>query len=312
MPGTQDVHDASGKGTHSANGVTPMFAKPVAKDGDAAKNMASLKPMAGLWDSGTKMEPNMEEQEMEENVSLDISDFIEVLFEGQDLSDEFKERAAVIFESALNQKVALIEQAILEASEEVIQEQVNEITATLTESLDEYLNYTINEWMEENRLQVEQGFRTEIAENFMQGLKELFENSYVDVPEEKIDLVDELFDENQKLQESINELMASNMALTEEAMVNECLAVFLEQTNGMADTEVEKLASLSENIDFDSVEQYKEKLQILKESYLNGESVASNSTVTDSEEPTSAGMINEDMSVYVNSISKHLKNKVKK
>jgi hypothetical protein len=95
-------------------------------------------------------------------------------------------------------------------------------------------------------------------------------------------------------------------------MVNECLAVFLEESNGLADTEVEKLASLSENIDFDSVEQYKEKLQILKESYLNGESVASNSTVTDSEEPTSAGMINEDMSVYVNSISKHLKNKVKK
>ena len=127
MPGNQDVYDASGKGTYSSNGVTPMFAKPVAKDGDAQRNMGSLRPMGGLWDGGQKMENSMEEQEeMEEGVSLDVSDMIEVLFEGQQLSDEFKERAAVIFESALNERVALVEQAILEASHEVIEEQVSE------------------------------------------------------------------------------------------------------------------------------------------------------------------------------------------
>lgn len=312
MPGNQDVYDASGKGTYSSNGVTPMFAKPVAKDGDAQRNMGSLRPMGGLWDGGQKMENSMEEQEeMEEGVSLDVSDMIEVLFEGQQLSDEFKERAAVIFESALNERVALVEQAILEASQEVIEEQVSEITATLTESIDEYLNYTINEWMEDNKLQVEQGFRTEIAENFLQGLKELFENSYIDIPEDKVDIVDELFDENQKLQESIDELIATNLALNEEVLVNECLAIFLEQTSGLADTEIERLATLSESIDFNSVEQYKEKLNILKESYLNGDvKNTGSSEIVDSEQST--GMINEDMSFYVNSISKHLKNQGKK
>lgn len=316
MPGNQDVYDASGKGTYSANGVTPMFAKPIAQDGVAKKNMASLRPMGGLWNGNQMEDEPMEEEteQMEEGTELDISDYINALFEGQDLSDEFKERAAVIFESALNEKVSLVEQAILEASQEIIQEQTEIIAATLTESIDEYLNYTINEWMEENKLQVEQGFRTEIAENFMQGLKELFENSYVDIPDEKIDIVDELFEENQSLQESLNDLIAQNMALTEEALVNECLSVFLEETNGLADTQIEKLASLSEGIDFDSVDQYREKLRILKESYSDSDSVGSlnSSSVTDTETQSSSGMINEDMNVYVNSISKHLKNHGKK
>ena len=165
--------------------------------------------------------------------------------------------------------------------------------------------------MEDNKLQVEQGFRTEIAENFLQGLKELFENSYIDIPEDKVDIVDELFDENQKLQESIDELIATNLALNEEVLVNECLAIFLEQTSGLADTEIERLATLSESIDFNSVEQYKEKLNILKESYLNGDvKNTGSSEIVDSEQST--GMINEDMSFYVNSISKHLKNQGKK
>jgi hypothetical protein len=306
MQGNKDVHDESGKGTFSSNGVTPMFAKAIAKDGDAKKNMASLSP-AGVSNAGGT-DQTMGAQ-MEESVELDITDYINALFEGQDLSDEFKQRAAVIFEAALNEKISIVEQAILQASEELIAEQTESVASTLTESIDEYLSYAINEWMEENRLQVEQGFRTEIAENFMRGLKDLFENSYVDIPEDKVDIVDELFDEHNELQESMNKLIQENMALNEEVAVAKCLNIFFEETAGLADTEIEKIASLSEGINFDSLDQYRDKIKIIKESYLNGETKptqSAQSSIMESDQIAPVNL-NEDMSSYVQSISKQLK-----
>jgi len=302
----QDVQDATGKGTFAANGVTPMFAKPLAKDIQAKMNMASLSPQgAGMTTKNTTEESDDEMEETKESVELDITDYVDALFEGQELSDEFKAKAATIFEAALNEKVSIIEQAILQASEEVIQEQVNAVASSLTEHVDGYLGYVINEWMDENRLQVEQGFRTEIAENFLHGLKELFENSYVQIPEEKVDLVDELFAENRQLEENLNALMKQNMELQEKNLVNECAAAFMEMSSDLADTEVEKLSSLTESIEFGSVDQFKEKVKIIKESYF-GNSVENKQTLTE-EVVSSKPVFNDDMNIYVNSISKHLK-----
>ena len=306
MQGTnKDDYDASGKGSHDASGKGVMFAKPVAPEGTAKKNMASQSPNGGIWDGGTKESP--ETKEVEESVEIDVSDFINALFEGQEFSNEFKEKAAVIFESALNQKVSLIEQAILQASEEVIEEEVAQAVGVLTEKVDDYLGYVINEWMEENKLQVEQGFRTEIAENFIVGLKELFENSYIEVPEEKVDLVDELFAENRQLEESLNELIAKNKELAENNLVNECATVFLETSSDLADTEIEKLASLSEGIEFSDVETYKNKLGLLKESYFGEKAQESTTSTMITEETSVAPVSNDEMSMYVNSIKKHLK-----
>jgi len=302
----QDVQDATGKGTFAANGVTPMFAKPIAKDGLAKANMASLSPQGGAAVKQNTTEEPEGEMQQKESVQLDITDYVDALFEGQELSDEFKAKAATIFEAALNEKVSIIEQAILQASQEVIEEQVSDVATALTEQVDGYLGYVLNEWMEENKLQVEQGFRTEIAENFIQGLKELFQNSYVQVPEEKVDLVDELFAENRQLEENLNQLMKQHMELQEKNIVNECSNAFMELSSDLADTEVEKLASLCESIEFSSVDQYKEKVKILKESYFNGKLPEAESLT----EETSASVkpiINEDMNVYVKSISKHLK-----
>lgn len=303
----QDVQDATGKGTFASNGVTPMFAKPIAKDGLAKANMASLSPQGGaMTKKNTTEEPEGDMEETKESVKLDITDYVDALFEGQELSDEFKAKAATIFEAALNEKVAIIENAILKASEELIAEQVSEVANALTEQVDGYLGYVLNEWMEENRLQVEQGFRTEIAENFIHGLKELFENSYVEVPEEKVDLVDELFAENRQLEENLNQLMKQHMELQEKNLVNECANAFMELSTDLADTEVEKLASLCESIEFTSVDQYKEKVNILKESYFNGKSPEAETISEDTEAPAKS-FINEDMNVYVKSISKHIK-----
>jgi|LauGreDrversion4_2_1035121.scaffolds.fasta_scaffold03013_2 hypothetical protein len=302
----QDVQDATGKGTFAANGVTPMFAKPLAKDIQAKMNMASLSPQgAGMTTKNTTEESDGEMEEQKESVQLDITDYVDALFEGQELSDEFKAKAATIFEAALNEKISIIEKAILQASEEVIQEQVNAVASTLTEQVDGYLGYVINEWMEENRLQVEQGFRTEIAENFLHGLKELFENSYVQIPEEKVDLVDELFAENRQLEENLNALMKQNMELQEKNLVNECAAAFMEMSSDLADTEVEKLSSLTESIEFGSVDQFKEKVKIIKESYF-GNNAQNKQTLTE-EVVSSKPLVNDDMNIYVNSISKHLK-----
>ena len=303
----QDVQDATGKGTFASNGVTPMFAKPIAKDGLAKANMASLSPQGGAAPKqNTTEEPEDDMEETKESVKVDITDYVDALFEGQDLSNEFKAKAATLFEAALNEKVAIIEQAILQASQEVIEEEVSAVASTLTEQVDGYLGYVLNEWMQENRLQVEQGFRTEIAENFIQGLKELFENNYIEVPEEKVDLVDELFAENRQLEENLNQLMKQHMELQEKNIVNECANVFMELSSDLADTEVEKLASLCESIEFNSVDQYKEKVKILKESYFNGKSPEAES-LTEETTTSSKPLINEDMNVYVNSISKHLK-----
>lgn len=306
MNGSQDVQDATGKGTFAANGVTPMFAKPLAKDGQARANMASLSPMGNKINQNTMEQPEGDMEETKESVKLDITDYVDALFEGQELSDEFKAKAATIFEAALSEKISIIEQAILQASEELIEEQVSDSVNVLTEQVDGYLGYVLNEWMEENKLQVEQGFRTEIAENFIHGLKELFENSYIDVPEEKVDLVDELFAENRQLEENLNQLMKQNIELQEKSVVNECANAFMELTSDLADTEVEKLASLTESIEFDSVDQYKEKVKILKESYFNG-TVSSEVTNLNEEVTNQKPILNDDMSVYVRSISNHLK-----
>jgi hypothetical protein len=210
----------------------------------------------------------------------------------------------------LNQKVQIIEQAILEASQEVIAEQVAENVAIITEKVDEYLGVVVGEWLTENKLAVEQGFRTEIAENFIAGLKDLFENSYVEVPEEKVDLVDELFAENRKLEDNVNELLKERMELQQSNLVNECATVFIEMSGDLADTEVEKLASLSEGIEFNDVNTYRNKLSVLKESYFNKNS-ASSQVLTEDTSPiqnqTAKNVMDNEMAAYVNNISKHLK-----
>lgn len=242
-------NDGSGRGA--------VIAQPVSTPQTAMKNMSTLRP------AGAQTE---EDEEQKTNESID---YLESLFNGENLSEEFMNKAAVIFEAAINEKVALVEQSILEAAKEVIQEQVNANTQALTEQLDGYLNYVITEWMEENKVAVERGLRTEIAENFMLGLKELLEETFIDVPEEKFDIVDELSNANEELQEQLNTEIRKNIELQNEITARLCAESFMEVSQGLTDTEVEKLAKLSEGLEFGNVEQYTEKVKVLKESYFN-------------------------------------------
>jgi hypothetical protein len=229
--------DATGKGA--------KIAEPV------ATNVATKKPET--------------QQVQEEQV-----DYLANLFDGENLSEDFKLKAATIFEAAINEKVSIIEAQIIEASKEIIEEQTTAQHANLVEHVDGYLNYVISEWMEENKVAIERGLRTEIAENFMSGLKQLFETSFVSVPEDKYNLLDDLYAANAELQESTNNLIKENMSLKNEINARLCAEAFIEESAGLADTQVEKLAKLAEGIEFSNVDQYRQKVALLKESYFNG------------------------------------------
>lgn len=239
---TQLYMDAEGKGA--------KIAEPVA-DPKAAVIPQYFKPLA-------------QQQMQEEDV-----DYLAGLFDGENLSEEFKLKATTIFEAAINEKVAIIEQHILEAAKEVIQEQVGSQQDQLVEHIDGYLNYVITEWMQENKVAIENGLRTEIAENFINGLKSLFETSFIDVPQEKYNILDDLYEANSELQENVNGLIKENMTLKNEITARLCAEAFIEEAQGLADTQVEKLASLAEGIEFTNVDQYRQKVSLLKESYFN-------------------------------------------
>ena len=246
---TDLYNDGTGKGA--------VVAPPISDPNIAAQNQGTI---AGAATGGKKKK---KQEEAKESV-----DYLASLFDGEELSEDFKFKAKTIFEAAIAEKVSVIESHILEAAKEIIEEQVVENGNNLVEQVDSYLDYVISEWMTDNKVAVERGLRTEIAENFIMGLKNLFESSFIDVPQEKYDALDDLFDANEELQENVNTLIKQNMQLKNEIKAHLCAEAFMEETSGLAATQVEKLAKLSEGIEFDTVDQYRQKVSLLRESYF--------------------------------------------
>lgn len=237
---------------------------------------------------------------------------LDALFNGETLTEDFKKKAKLIFETALQSKVYLIEKNILESSLEVLQEEI--ITGVnvgietgmtnLTEMVDQYLTYVGQEWLAENKLEVESGFRTEISENFIYGLKKLFENSFIEVPEEKSDLVNDLFEEKEKIENDLNEAIKQNIELRSALTAQLCVEQFVNISQDLTDTQIEKLATLVEGISFDSIEQYAEKVKVLKESYFG---VGSATNTQEIEPQVSRSESSALMENYVSAISRQLK-----
>lgn len=268
-----------------------------------AQNAGTLRPGGGA----------IEPQATQGASKVAMAEEIEGLFSGENLSEEFKSKAAVVFEAALNKKVAFIREELIKEGAEVIQTEINTAVEGLAARLDEYLNYVVEEWMKENKLAVESGIRTEIAESFMTGLKNLFESHYIEVPESKHDVLEDLFTENQQLEAALNEQLQENITHKNEIIKGQARSVFLEATSDLTRVDAERLASLAENIDFSDAEEFKNKVLILKENYLKAAPVASkeieettgnvlnestNNPVTDSADP---------MSVYMNALSRQMK-----
>jgi hypothetical protein len=186
-----------------------------------------------------------------------------------------------IFEAAVSDRVESEVAKVLVELDENAKDYLSNVTNSLVEKVDDYLEYVVEEWMTENTVAVEQGIKTTIAENFISGLKNLFENHYIDVPNEKYNVLDELYEQNRKLQEALNESMKSSIDLKKEIALTECAGIFVAETKNLADTQVNKLQHLMENINFNSPEEYRNKLVAIKENYLQGNRVSVPSKTVD-------------------------------
>ena len=205
-----------------------------------------------------------EETEEEYNVEEDVT----ALLQGEELSEEFQEKARTIFESALRSKVSEIQEALETQYETKLVEEVEEIKTALTERVDSYLEYVSNEWMSENRLSVEAGLKEELNNSFMSGLKNLFEEHYVSIPEDKYDVLESMVEKLDEMETKLNEQIDKNISLNKRLSESVADRIFDEISEGLAATQKEKLASLSESVEFESETSYREKLETLKEAYF--------------------------------------------
>ena len=246
-------------------------------------------------------------------MEIDLTDDVKALVSTDaDLSEEFKEKAATIFETAV--KTRIQEQTkILEAKyEEKLSAEKTTIKEAMVEKVDSYLNYVVEEWMKENELAVERGIRTEIAEDFITGLKGLFKEHYIDVPEEKYNVLDDLTNQVKDLEGKLNEQIEKNVNLSKEVSESTKVKILADVSADLAETEKEKFAKMAENVEFDSADKFREKLETVKESYFPKtkiEETASKDEVDSvaANEPADYAGKSDAMAAYTAAITKNLK-----
>lgn len=213
-------------------------------------------------------EEDEEDDEDEMKEEFDIEEDVNALLEGEELSEEFQEKARVIFESAIKSKVADIKEQLEAAYEQTLVEEIQSIKEGLVDRVDAYLEYVADEWIQENALAVEHGLKTEMTESFLSGMKSLFEDHYVTIPEDRYDVIESMVDKLDEMEEKLNEQIERNVALNRRLAESVADVIFAEVTEGLALSQKDKLASLAENVEFDGEESYREKLVTLRESYF--------------------------------------------
>ena len=211
--------------------------------------------------------------ETPEYTEISIEEDVDALVAGEELSEEFKEKAKTILESAIKSKVVQIKETLEAEYDAKLLEEVEEIKGALNERVDSYLEYVADEWFAENQLAVEAGLKEELTESFMTGLKGLFEEHYVSIPEEKYDVLESMVEKLDDMETKLNEQIEKNVSLNKRLAGVTAEGIFDQISEGLADTQKEKLASLSESVEFESEEEYREKLVTLRESYFPGKSV---------------------------------------
>jgi hypothetical protein len=207
-------------------------------------------------------------EEEEVVAEYDIEEDINALLQGEELSEEFEEKARTIFEAAIKAKSTEIQEELTAQYEQSLQEQVSEIKEELTDRVDAYLEYVAEEWMTENQLAVESGLKSEMTESFLTGIRSLFEDHYVSIPEEKYDVLNSMVEKLDEMEDKLNEQIERNIALKQRLAESVADTIFSEVCEGLALSQKEKLASLAENVEFDSEDTYREKLVTLRKSYF--------------------------------------------
>jgi len=276
--------------THDVNKKGAKIAEP--HNANAGKNMATIKPKKS--DANGKVE------------KISAQESIETLFAGKELTEEFKTEAATLFEAHLAARTNEIEEEIQAKYETLLEEHTLAVTEEMVERIDEYLNYVVEEWMQENRLAVSNGLRTEITEGFIERLKGVFAESYIEIPEEKLDLFESTVEDYESLKSELDGQVAKNMEINEECEQLRCELLFREMAEGLTDTETQKLRDLAESVEFESVEQFAEKLAVLRENIENIGSTATESAEEETlEESYEEGSESSPlMEAYLKSMSK--------
>jgi len=237
---------------------------------------------------------------------VNIEDDVNALLGGEELSEEFREKAKLVFETALNSKVSEVKEALEVKYQETLEEKIAEEKTALSERVDSYLEYVADEWFTENTLAVEQGLKTELTESFLSGMKGLFEEHYVSIPDDKYDVLESMVEKLDDMETKLNEQIEKNVGLNKRLGESVANGILESVSDGLAATQKEKLASLSESVEFESEESYREKLETLKESYF-----ASKGTPTSNTENLSEGVDNSvgsvshspSMDAYLKSLS---------
>lgn len=276
--------DASGRGSMISSPIVagiPIVMAGIGKPGVPATMSASAGMAASPKQTSSNSEPEEEtEEETEEEGGEDEptetneelkAEFHDALISllGEDVSPSLINQLEAIFEAAVTDRVEIKVAKILENVDGNVKNYLDNVTESLVEKVDDYLDYVVEEWMTDNAVAVEQGVKTQIAENFISGLKNLFENHYIDVPAEKYNVLDELYASNRELEAKLNEAVKYNMNLKKEVSLTECAGIFVAETRELADTQIVKLQNLMENVAFASPEEYREKLVAIRENYLS-------------------------------------------
>ena len=253
------------------------------------------------------------EEEVQETVEAEFSveEDVAALFSGEELSEEFQDKARTIFETAIKSKVEEVKEQIQVQYQAQLVEEVAAVKTELTERVDSYLEYVAQEWLEENQLAIEHGLKTEMTESFLTGMKSLFEDHYVTIPEEKYDVLESMVDKLDEMEGKLNEQIERNVALNRRLAESTADVVFAEVAEGLADTQKDKLATLAENVEFESDSDYREKLVTLKKSYFPESSSTPSTSENLSEEVSTDEVISEEVSpmmqAYLQTLSRAAK-----
>jgi len=316
MNDTSIEMDFLGKTSFDAEGKGFMLqTKNPPAEGLAQMNMRTVQgPMGQVMQPG---QDQLAQEEDEESSEESLKEHLAALFANANLSEDFVEKAKTIFVAAVNEKSNEIATRINEAYKVQYTNALAGTVNELTEKVDDYLTYVVEEWINENKLQVERGIKVELAENFIFGLKKLFESNFIDVPNEKYDVLDELYTKIEEQENELNNSMNENISLKKKLLESAAVSVFAQETQGLAQTQIEKLANLAEGLEYENTDQFRNKIQILKESYFgNGNAQIQSAPVSmprfapkmdildTASEPE---MINEGMDIYRKAISRHIK-----
>ena len=256
-------------------------------------------------------EESSEEVVEEESIEVSIDEDIEALISGEELSEEFQEKARTIFEAAIKTKASEISEQLTASYEEKLVEEVATIKTELSERIDSYLEYVADEWMVENQLAVESGLKTEMTESFLNGMKGLFEEHYVTIPEEKYDVIESMVDKLDEMEGKLNEQIEKNVALNKRLSESVSDVILADVSEGLALSQKEKLESLAENVEFDSEDTYREKLVTLRESYFSAKAPSAQrdnaETISESADQGSQTDVTPRMESYLSILSRAAK-----